>query len=351
MATCPPIAHCTTMVSIDILAENWPCLFFQFWVGHLHSTPMPPLFSFALKDEDAADADVLCRLASVWGSNPEDVAGHAFGCHLDAMQGFATLRQHKVFPGRCSQTPLVPHGSDASNPVFSEHSSDWCKLLQKEWYSSDITSYFVGDGMEFYDLESDEQKTRYHGTTLKAALSMLSTGGFIPGPNGHGRKGKYLQGLFCASSVGEAVWRVDPWREARGTKRDPLLDLLGCPVVVELKVASFKLRRYHRHRRDLGVVPGKPGVLMTGVKLEKVHVNRRYFWNFCQSRYRNVSRAEACGHGKCNCGCWISVEEQDKLCKKWEDLSIGYKSAAGIVYSPHCSGMWCKHSYIMGMAP
>ena len=124
MATCPPIAHCTTMVSIDILAENWPCLFFKFWVGHLHSTPMPPLFSFALKDEDAADADVLCRLASVWGSNPEDVAGHAFGCHLDAMQGFAILRQHKVFPGRCSQTPLVPHGSDASNPVFSEHSSD-----------------------------------------------------------------------------------------------------------------------------------------------------------------------------------------------------------------------------------
>ena len=84
---------------------------------------MPPQY-FALKDKDTADADIICQLASVLGSNPEDVTGHARDCHLDAMQGFATLRQHGVFPGRCSPTPLVPHGSDASNPVFSEHFSD-----------------------------------------------------------------------------------------------------------------------------------------------------------------------------------------------------------------------------------
>ena len=85
-----------------------------------------------------------------------------------------------------------------------------------------------------------------------------------------------MQGLFCASSVGEAVWRVDPWREARVSRRGPVLDLLGCPVVVELEMASFKFRRYHRHRLDLGVVEATPGVLMRGVRLVKVHVNEGY---------------------------------------------------------------------------
>ena len=151
--------------------------------------------------------------------------------------------------------------------------------------------------MNFYDLESDDTTTRYHGTTLKAALSMLSTGGFIPGPNGHGRKGKYLQGLFCASSVGEAVWRVDPWREARGTRRE-FLDLFGRPVVVELEVASFKLRRYHSHRRDLGVVEGTPGVLMPGVRLVKVHVNRQGTKEFATTRH--LQQQGMCAEGTCN---------------------------------------------------
>ena len=304
-----------------------------------------------LSHEVEVDADVMSKLAHIWHSNPQvDYARHADGFQLDALHGFATLSHCQIYPERCRSSVLVQHDSDASDPQLSCYSS-WFKLLKEEWYSSDITHYFSGDGMQDYSLESDDNKTRYHGTTLKAVVSMLSTGGFIPGPNGHGHRGKYLQGLFCATEVGEAFLRVDPWREAT---RDGHLDLLGCPVVVELKVASFKLRRYHQHRRDLRVVEGMPGVLMQGISLAKVHINRRYFWNFCLTRNRRVSRDEVCGQhsaGCMTCGHYISIDRQNMVCKGWTDLEIGYKSKPGNVYCPHCAGMYCKSSLYIGRAP
>ena len=176
----------------------------------------------------------------------------------------------------------------------------------------------------------------------------MNAGGFIPGPNGHGRRGKYLQGLFCTESLGEAFQRVDPWR-AIGCD---FLHVYGCPVVVELQVASWKLRRYHGHRRDLKVVEGSPGTLMQGVLLKRVHVNRRYFWNFV--RNTGVPRAAICGQGSpgcTTCGQFISIEDQNQLCKKWRDESIGYKSGSGIVYCPHCADMVCNHSRYIGRDP
>ena len=72
------------------------------------------------------------------------------------------------------------------------------------------------ENFPFCSSESAESATRYHGTTLDAVISMIAKGGFIPGQNGHGRRGKYLFGLFCCTSVGEALLRVDPWREQIG---------------------------------------------------------------------------------------------------------------------------------------
>jgi len=120
---------------------------------------------------------------------------------------------------------------------------------------------------------------------------------------------------------------------------------------VELEVASFKLRSYHGHRRDLRVVEGMPGVLMRGVRLVRVHVNQRYFGNYCSALGREVTQAESCGAGCCNCGCYISLEQQDNLCRGWDDPLIGYKSKKGIVYSPHCVGMATMRHAVLGIPP
>ena len=102
----------------------------------------------------------------------------------------------------------------------------------------------------------------FHGTTLKAAVSMLQLGGFIPGKNGHCKRGKYLQGLFCADSLGEAFLRVNPCRALDSRGR---LQLAGCPVVVELVAAH--VREYHQERSDLHVMEGEPGKVLPGFRL------------------------------------------------------------------------------------
>ena len=195
-----------------------------------------------------------------------------------------------------------------------------------------------------------KESRRFHGTTLRAAVSMLRSGGFIPGPNGHGYRGKYLQGLFCAEKLGEAFQRSDPWREQA---EDGSLQLLGCPVVVELEVAAITdLRRYHKHRRDLRVIRGSEGVLMKGIRLRKIHINWRYLWNFCKTVDIKIGREVACGTGSngfMTCGSFISVEDQKKVCKKWFDPAIGYKSTSGFVYCPHCYSMVARHSNTIGM--
>ena len=210
---------------------------------------------------EAMDCDNIAKLSHIWRSNSQDEDGHALGFLTHATEGWAELAKQGVVPGRCKATPWQQHGSDAKDPRLSLHSSYWCKLLKMEWYTSDITCKFRGDGAECCTLESEDTATRYHGTTLKAVVSMIEKGGFIPGINGHGRKGKYLLGLFSADSIGEAIGRVDPWREAKGTGREAHLDLLGCPVVVELQVASCKLHRYHGSRRDLRVFQVRPAFL------------------------------------------------------------------------------------------
>ena len=303
-------------------------------------------------DEFEGDADIMAQMSHVWHSNPyHDTAGHDAGLQVEALQGFALLSQHQIYPGRCKGKALVPHECDGSEPHLSRYSDTWTKLWQKEWYTSDPVPYFHGAGMQHYELGADDTVTRYHGTTLKALLSMMSTGGFIPGPNGHGHRGKYLQGLFCAASLGEAFLRVDPWREQTPGGH---LDLMGCPVVVELEVASFRLRKYHNHRRDVRVVEAEPGVLMKGIKLLKVHVNSRYLWNFFLTQFQDVTMETACGQRSqvsLTFGCYISIDRQRSLCKRWTDPEIGYKANSGIVYCPQCAGMVCHHSRYIGRPP
>ena len=296
--------------------------------------------------EESVDAATVARSGYIWSaaSDGEDVTA-AKGAWLDSLHGWAMLSGYDIRPGTAHQSALsrhLPHDTDDRLSNYSD--MRWSKLLRKEWYESDISCRLLGDGMQHCSWHAcgSEVCHRFHGTTLQAAVSMLRTGGFIPGPNGHGYKSKYLQGLFCASTLGEALMRVDSWRHAK----DHCLKLSGCPVVVELEVAAIKLRRYHSTRLDLRVIPGEEGALMTGVKLCKIHINKRILWNFCQAEKTfNVTKELAC---KGTCGMYIHSERQMSLCKGWTDPEGYYKSkSGGHVYCPHCAG-WVtnNHTYI-----
>ena len=313
------------------------------------SPTMDALAGFDFESDGVVD--IKEQLAHVWQLNPAyDDVGCALGVQVEALSGFATLAKHNIRPERCRSQPFVMHAKDTSEPHLSCYSDAWFKLLAHEWSASDITPSFSGEGAENYDLHTNEDATttRFHGTTVRAVKGMMSAGGFIPGPNGHGRRGKYLLGLFNTGSLGEAFQRVDPWR-AIGCD---FLHVYGCPVVVELKVATLQLHRYHQHRSDLRVVVGSPGKLMQGVLLKKVHVNRRYFSNYVSNTGR--PRSEICGQnspGCTSCGQFISIAQQNQLCKRWSHESIGYKAGSGIVYCPHCAGMVCNRSQVIGRDP
>ena len=302
-----------------------------------------------IEDLDHVEADCVRALDCIWHSQQVE-SGEDSGCWLSALQGLTTLSRHRIHPGKVHSSAWVQHGPEPSDPRLSCFSGFWLKLLREEWYSSDITPSFYGDGMQNYSLERNEDdrvERRYHGTTLQAAVSMMRTGGFIPGPNGHGCRGKYLQGLFCTDTVADAFQRVDPWRVGDGDR----LSFMGCPVVVELEVAAFKLRQYHRYRPDLRVIEGMPDVLMQGVQLVKVHGNRRFFSNFSQTIERTLTKRELCGtgsRGSLTCGHFISLDSQAKLYRKRYNPQIGYKSGKGMVYCPRCAGYCCFNSRNFG---
>ena len=132
-------------------------------------------------DLEAMEADNIAKLSKIWHSNPQDEDGHALGFLTHATEGWAELARHRVFPSRCTASPWQQHGSDAEDPRLSCHSSRCAKLLKTEWYSTDITCKFINDGDFRCEVATDLPATRYHGTTLKAVLSMIEKGGKIDG--------------------------------------------------------------------------------------------------------------------------------------------------------------------------
>ena len=289
----------------------------------------------------------MLALPAMWSEAEHEPEGQLYepppertSCRCDALAGWNTLRNEFGIVRADAQGEawqLHPgHDVDAMLSVYSNLSGTL--LLRHQWYSSGIESRFVhADGGTSHAhapaRDARERSTKFHGTTLQAVAAMMRSGGFIPGPNGHGRKGKYMQGLFCADELAEAFLRVDPNK----LLVDGALHFAACPAVVELEAAE--LRRYHLHRRDVHVVPGAPGEVMPGILITKVHVNRRHVWNFCQAHVSRLTPKETCGGGSpswTTCGRRIPKEQQEILYKKKFHGGIGYKSSRGYVYCPCC---------------
>jgi hypothetical protein len=117
------------------------------------------------------------------------------------------------------------------------------------------------------------------------------------------------------------------------------------------------LRRFHTHRKDVQVVPGTPGCFATGVRVIRVHVNRRYFANFLllAQMASPVALSGVCGSGSksfTTCGCLLTTEWMSRTASyvpgDW------YKSKSkGHLYCPNCAGYICmsKTHHWLGTEP
>jgi hypothetical protein len=241
---------------------------------------------------------------------------------------------------------FVQHPASNVEPRRSIHSGPWYDLKVEEWYSSGVTLQVKAHGsndpidVQEEDVDEDHWETRFHGTVFKAFLSVISDGGLVAGPNGHYYKGKTLLGMFCCKSLSEAFLRVAPERGIAHSKPGAGLDLGCMPVVLELKAVG--LRRFHMHRKDVQVVPGTLGCFVTGVRVTKVHLNKRFFTNFWRLAQMPspVALSGVCGSGSesfTTCGCpltpdWIS-KPASYVPGEW------YKSKSrGHLYCPNCAG-------------
>ena len=161
----------------------------------------------------------------------------------------------------------------------SEYSSASDLLRAQDWYCIDVWMHLRqpnDDENELWNLSLNSTvQTRFHGTNFAALIMIARTGGFIPGLNGHGLRGRYFQGCFTADTLGQALERCDSLR-----LRDYNGRLRACSMPIVLEMDAINVQRYHRHRRDLGVTSGVPGEVIAGVWIKKVHVNWRLVENF-----------------------------------------------------------------------
>ena len=126
----------------------------------------------------------------------DDISQHALKNMLCAFDAWTALAAQGVVSDKAELGPLRQHLPHPDNELLSEHSEPECKQLKRcEWYHQDVScGCRVLDGglddVQVNHNEEDERRIRLHGTTLAAAKGMLQMGGFVPGENGLGFRGR-----------------------------------------------------------------------------------------------------------------------------------------------------------------
>ena len=204
------------------------------------------------------------------GSNEDDLFQGPF-----FRQAWSDTVRSGLIPGKAKLGQWSRHADHGDGR--STYSSQWDWLRAEDWSSIDIGMHLRQQNeMEVWEVSIDSTvQTRFHGTNFAALIMIARTGGFIPGINGHGFKGKYFQGCFTADTLGQALERCDALRVIDNNGR-----LRACSMPIVLEMDAINVQRYHGHRTDLGVTRGAPGQLIPGVWIKKVHVNWRLVENF-----------------------------------------------------------------------
>ena len=137
---------------------------------------------------------------------------------------------------------------------YSEFSEPNILLNHEKWVRCGVQ--VQGDGQ----IDERGSHTRFHGTSFKAAVSIMKVGGvFVAGVRGH--QGNY--GVFSCRTLGEAWLRV-----ARHADM-PTPSMMA--IVSEFQTMHFK--KYHPTIKSVGVTRGAAGTAVPGVSLKAIHIN------------------------------------------------------------------------------
>ena len=138
--------------------------------------------------------------------------------------------------------------------------------------------------VEYVENVNNDDVTGFHGTILKCAKSIVEIG-FLPGPGGHVKKGKYHEGAFMSKNCSPAFLRSDMTRHVLD---DKIYSFESCPCVLEMRTSSALLVHYHKHNRDLCVLPGTRSKVLPGLRIEAVHFNTWFLQNYRQLEHSEL---------------------------------------------------------------
>ena len=99
-----------------------------------------------------------------------------------------------LIPGRAEFGQFTGHREDVdAGDGRSDYSTLWDVFPARDWYSVDVELHLrqLNANVHWSCTLDSSVKTRYHGTNFSALIMIARTGGFVPGLNGHGFRGKY----------------------------------------------------------------------------------------------------------------------------------------------------------------
>ena len=176
----------------------------------------------------------------------------------------ATLVHDPIPWTKCKESKLPPRHASVSDRAL--------------WLRQEIQLVSCADpAQEVFKYHDGESVTFYHGTTALVAWLLLSSGGFIPGPNGHSKGKKHFKGCFGSTDFDTAKCRGD---QTRNLGDDGIYTFANCPVVLELKAEVAIIKNYKPGHPHLIVVPGETGALLPGVSVKVLHWNERFVANY-----------------------------------------------------------------------
>ena len=206
-----------------------------------------------------------------------------FGGKLDiaeeALRGFILLDEVGMCP-HSTMGSAIPWRQLESPPSLDGISVGLREQFLDEWLKVRV----LQSNVEYVENVNNDDVTGFHGTILKCAKSIVEIG-FLPGPGGHVKKGKYHEGAFMSKNFSPAFLRCDMGRHVLD---DKIYSLESCPCVLEMRTSSALLVHYHKHNRDLCVLPGTRSKVLPGLRIEAVHFNTWFLQNYRQLEHSEL---------------------------------------------------------------
>ena len=200
----------------------------------------------------------------------------------EALRGFLLLDEVNMFPHSTLGRQI--RWGDLESPPLSGIPAYLHPYFLRDMIKIPVTHSNDIGNVDYVENLFNDDVTLFHGTIAKCALKIVDIG-FLPGPNGHVKNRKYYEGAFMSKGFSPACYRSDMTRHVQD---DKVYSFESCPCVLEMRTSSALLVHYHKHNRDLCVLPGTRSKVLPGLRIEAVHFNTWFLQNYRQLEHSEL---------------------------------------------------------------